>query len=798
MNDSFSALARKIRSKKLNKEDIENLKKEAIESKIERNRRQKKAIEIQRIIRGYLARKKYRILEDKMNIDTIIEYLYEKKLKRIHKHSSQIISYFIYKYIERQRKIKNKLIYEFKIHCSDLIKGFIRGIILRKKIKGKLESIRNSKKKIAPYILSYKTRLMLKCNTIQNILADIANIKFLLQDEKEQSQSEEGKQGIKELKLKLRKKYNEFYLIYYQNKMTSEWVDEERTSDPWLQKYQQIISGEDVSYMKKNSNNININNNYNNSKQIREKSQRKVKNVDNNLDEDNNKEYNNKEYDYTDNNNYENNYNDEYSNNNFNDNYQNIPQTQKIYKEDERPIKPMKNNNFMNSENPFGLSENGLQDMHNNNINNNNNYNNYNKGGSSQKSKIKRKKSNNLQNNLNNNNFNNYNNYNDYSSSQLNQNVEESKSEILTQNITNTNQYSVYDERPIGVKKIDYNAMFGEGQNYEGDGFGGMNQEISINNSQRKIIKNKNSPKKRPVYDARKAIEEAKLREAKEGKKEKISAFREFVKEMKKISAEEKAGHINNNENSPKNAKNNSNIKNIKKYGKDDLPIKKNNFINDNNFNSNNINSNNININNEEPESQEQEQKNKRIPIKTRKVETKDMIMRRKLHELERSPPPVLNIKGIKSKIECWGPSNDIKRQRISQINNEKENKKIANIKKKNNYQTESKDSMNLHAVNKKTIEIEQNKNNKVIDPKKIEEKAKKIALKKLSKIENQITRIESEFNLDNYFKDKERKMMEFGKIPYIKKEYNYVKKYSNDVYTKLVMHLMAQYQDLK
>ena len=44
MNDSFSALARKIRSKKLNKEDIENLKKEAIESKIERNRRQKKAI----------------------------------------------------------------------------------------------------------------------------------------------------------------------------------------------------------------------------------------------------------------------------------------------------------------------------------------------------------------------------------------------------------------------------------------------------------------------------------------------------------------------------------------------------------------------------------------------------------------------------------------------------------------------------------------------------------------------------------------------------------------------------------
>ena len=142
MDDSFSALARKIRSKKLNKEDIENLKKEAIECKIERNRRQKKAIEIQRIIRGFLARKKFKILEDKININTIIDYLYEKKLKRIHKHSSQIISYFIYKYIERQRKIKNKLINEYKIHCSDLIKAFIKGIIIRKKIKDDLELIR--------------------------------------------------------------------------------------------------------------------------------------------------------------------------------------------------------------------------------------------------------------------------------------------------------------------------------------------------------------------------------------------------------------------------------------------------------------------------------------------------------------------------------------------------------------------------------------------------------------------------------------------------------------------------------
>ena len=356
MNDPLSELARKIRSKKLNKEEIEILKKEAIESKIERNRRIKKAIEIQRIFRGYLARKKFKILEDKININTIIEYLYEKKVKRIHKHSSQIISYFIYKYIERQRKIKTQLIEEFKIHCSDVIKAFIRGCILRKKIKSQLELIHKSKQKMIPYILSFKTRLILKSRTIQNILMDIANIKFLLQDENEQNQNIQDKQSIKDLKLKLRKKYNEFYLIYYQFKMTYEWVDEERTPNPWLKKYQQILNGEDVSFMQKDTNN-------NNAKQTKEKSQRK-----------NNKEINMKNNniipEFESENNIDSNYNEEYENNDMNlnnDNYSNsnIAPNQKVfYKEDERPIKPMKNNNFMNSQNPFGLSENGFPEDH--------------------------------------------------------------------------------------------------------------------------------------------------------------------------------------------------------------------------------------------------------------------------------------------------------------------------------------------------------------------------------------------------------------------------------------------------
>ena len=217
--------------------------------------------------------------------------------------------------------------------------------------------------------------------------------------------------------------------------------------------------------------------------------------------------------------------------------------------------------------------------------------------------------------------------------------------------------------------------MFGEGNNYSGDGFGDMNKEMSCSQNQKKIIKNKNNTRKKQVYDARKAIEEAKKKEAKEGKKEKPSAFREFVKEMNKISAEEKVGKISNNENSPNYTKNtngnNTNLQKVKNYGKDDMPIKKNNYLEGDKSNMNN------------EEQFLSEQKERRIPIKHRKVETKNMMLRRKLDELERSPPPALNIKGAKSKIECWGRLMKLKGKEYLNIIMKKKIKKLEICQKK-------------------------------------------------------------------------------------------------------------------
>ena len=95
----------------------------------------------------------------------------------------------------------------------------------------------------------------------------------------------------------------------------------------------------------------------------------------------------------------------------------------------------------------------------------------------------------------------------------------------------------------------------------------------------------------------------------------------------------------------------------------------------------------------------------------------------------------------VKSKIECWGPSNDIKKQKIVKYNIEKENKKITNISKKNNSNIDSKENTALHSASKKDADKSKNK---VVDMNKIEEKAKKNALKSTSNIK------EFKFNEEN------------------------------------------------
>ena len=137
MDDSFSLLAKSIRQQKINKDELLNNLKQISEAQNKKDKYIKSIIKIQKILRGHLFRKKYSLTLDEINTKTIIDYLYEKKKKRIHDHSKEIISFFISKYISKVRKNKKKemLLKQYKIHCSNLIKARFKGILVRKHVK---------------------------------------------------------------------------------------------------------------------------------------------------------------------------------------------------------------------------------------------------------------------------------------------------------------------------------------------------------------------------------------------------------------------------------------------------------------------------------------------------------------------------------------------------------------------------------------------------------------------------------------------------------------------------------------
>ena len=229
MDDSFSLLAKSIRQQKINKDELLNNLKEITDAQNRKDKYIKNIIKIQKVVRGHLYRIQYRLTLDEINTKTIIDYLYEKKKKRIHNHSKEIISFFIMKYMNKMRKTKKKnmLLEQYKIHCSDLIKARFRGILVRKHVKEQLNLVKNAKDKIFKHILSYRTVLILKSNTIQNLLVDIAKIKNQI---KSMNKNKDNNK-IKELKNKLSKNINLFYDTYYYTKENCNWVIEKKTGN---------------------------------------------------------------------------------------------------------------------------------------------------------------------------------------------------------------------------------------------------------------------------------------------------------------------------------------------------------------------------------------------------------------------------------------------------------------------------------------------------------------------------------------------------------------------------------------
>ena len=525
----------------------------------------------------------------------------------------------------------------------------------------------------------------------------------------------------------------------------------------------------------------------------------------------------------------------------------------KYQQREERPIKPLTNINFLENDNPFGIKKeisNNLTETNKNVISKQKSLEkrvitsnrSINRGLITHNQKRKEKKNN-------------------ISEIEKDETVKtQEKTDLSHDEPIISNKYLDYDNRPVGgnninkmnirservskkidrnevplggTKNIDYNAMFGEGCEFEGDPFGGSKQfenKDKINKEKNKKIHNKvnNNIKKKPVYDARKAIEEAKLKEAKEGKKEKPSAFREFLREMKKISAEEKALHneTTNKYNKLENKKIEKEI-NTKEKEKDkeknvNLNLEKKDAFSDNNFiniEDNNKKKLNKNLKLELKEDNRVKssknimefEHNKDFKDNTNQQkknnkgnETKEITLRKKLHELEKAPAPVLNIKGIKSRIECWGNNTKSNNFIQREMPKSKDEKKIKNNNKSNNQR------IMTNIIGNKKLAVQDNKNESVTNKttnssnnipkinKNEEDKIEKYVDKKLMILSLQIEEIDDLFNLETYYKQKENKMKKYINIPYIQKDYDYIVKYTNDSYDEKIEQIQLVYKELK
>ena len=833
MDDSFSLLAKSIRQQKINKDELLNNLKQISEAQFKREKYIKNIIKIQKIIRGHLYRIKYHLTLEEINTKTIIDYLHEKKKKRIHSHSKEIISFFISKYIIKMRKNKKKnmLLEQYKIHCSNLIKARFKGILVRKHVKEELFLMKKAKERIFKQILAYRTILILKSNNIQNLLIDIAKIKYQLKNLNEETDFTK----IKELNNKLSKNINLFYDTYYYTKENCNWVIEKKTSDKWNKKFFDIINKKtkekctnnnkkgfnsssngyanyllEYYYNDSDDNDIDngeinptfltshkkpiysstLNITYKKNKGNEKVSEFKIEEIKNKGETNRYKNKKFKKYENIPSNKNNINYSErenknlisdnkiikkEMNNldlnniNNYNNKYKKEKEELKVQssinlyqQREERPIKPLKMNNILNCENPFGLRENNFK-----------------------KTNII-KQENNLRKSMQNlNQFNNQYNYQKKNSMVIRsgygnrdmkdkKQINELKEEYGYHRINSgkENDYKNFnflnrDEKPIGGgRKIDYEAMFGEGGeiNFEGDPFGGVKQFETNKNKIHHHKSNSAAVRKKPVYDARKAIEEAKLKEAKGRKKEKHSEFRDFLKEMKKITAEEKLKKKNIN-----NGKKENEIIDFKKSFSQSINKNGNEIINGNNIYQNNY---------IEDENKSFENSKKKEYVKNEKSSNKsstNKMLRKKLHEIEKAPA-ILNIKGVKSRIECWFDNNS----------NNNGNKYLE-------YSAKPNGQNKIKKIYKEYDDI-----NNFISTRKNKNKIENYVDKKLSQLNLQIDKINDIFSIESYFEQKENKMKKFINIPYISESNFYVTNFSNEIYDDLISDIYKEYKNLK
>jgi hypothetical protein len=266
------------------------------------------------------------------------------------------------------------------------------------------------------------------------------------------------------------------------------------------------------------------------------------------------------------------------------------------------------------------------------------------------------------------------------------------------------------------------------------------------------------------------------------------------LKEIKKISKEEK---LKNNINAKNNNYYNKDTINKKDNDDDSLVYKKSysesitknekeiingNYIYKNNNYDEDEENNDNKYREYEAKEKEKDKDKKRSNQREKSLnKSSNQLLRKKLHDLEKAPAPVLNIKGAKSKIECWFDNNS---------NNN--GTKYLEYSIKNNGNSNKPNGQNkLRKV--LSCDYDQEYLNK-----KLENKIENYVDKKLSQLYLKIDAINDIFSIESYFQQKKIKMKKFVNIPYINEKNIYVSNYKNDTYDSLIEDINKEYKNLK
>lgn len=213
-------------NEKLDKGEVQELKKKVQEINYMMNKRKRSAIKIQKVWRGYLARKRFARIKGKLMQQKMVRVKQQKKKDYIRKNAKKIICQAIYTYVLRKRNQEKELLKRYVNHCATMIQKTFRGAITRIRYRQMRRRMRRFRIILTAFVIGWKTRKIFKDNELISLQQDVKDIENLAIDiaDNDDPEAVATKEEIPwRLSRAKRQHADRFWKLYF----TGAWADRE-------------------------------------------------------------------------------------------------------------------------------------------------------------------------------------------------------------------------------------------------------------------------------------------------------------------------------------------------------------------------------------------------------------------------------------------------------------------------------------------------------------------------------------------------------------------------------------------